>query len=265
MTTYVYIDALFFENFFIDLFLIYAVCAVWGKKFGFLRGIFSAGLGAAYVCAVYTLPWGFMRGTMPKIITLTGMMFIAFKMKSVSDFMKYLFTYMAANFILAGGIYFTLGFVPQGRLTGNSVAVGIFFGILFIAVMGRGIFMLIGNALKKKELTADIILFYNGKTFRLRAFSDTGNSLVDPISRLPVVIISKSKIEDAVTAPSISKIKNFRLIPCRTASGKYDLLYGFKPDKLIYENRETQAVAAISKEDFYDLGYDAVINPLTLV
>jgi hypothetical protein len=38
------------------------------------------------------------------------------------------------------------------------------------------------------------------------------------------------------------------------------MLYGFKPDKLLYNNKEINATIAIS-----EIPYDAIINPLTLI
>lgn len=265
MTTYVYIDVLFLENFLLDFFLLYVTALINSRKCKLLRCAGGAAAGALYVCAAYFIRADLEKSFIMKFAALAVMLFIAFDIRKTSDFFKFLFTYIAANFILAGGIYFAQNLISSERMDGYAGIAGILLGVILIAVMGRGFFMLIKNAVMKKELTKDIILFYNNKTLKLKAFTDTGNSLIDPISRCSVVIVSKSKIKEAVDIKTVSKMKNFRLIPCRTVTGKYDLLYGFKPDKFIYENKEINAVAAISKEDFLSEGFDAIINPLTLV
>ena len=62
--------------------------------------------------------------------------------------------------------------------------------------MGKGFFMLIKHNALKKEFINEALLFYNGKTILLKAYSDTGNFLTDPVSKKSVVIISKSKIKE---------------------------------------------------------------------
>ena len=78
------------------------------------------------------------------------------------------------------------------------------------------------------------------------------------------MVVSKDKLKNLIDENNISDTKNFRLIPCKTVTDKYELLYGFKPDRFLYNNNEINAVVAISKTEF-EGEYDAIINPLTLI
>ena len=259
MTTTVYIDLLFLENFLLDFFILYMTSKINNLKFNIIKGIFGSLIGAFYVCLIYIENSSFLKSFFANFFIIASMIFITFKTKSCKEFSKFLITYISLNFILAGGIYFTINF------TKNRMILAIITGAILLLFMGKGFFMLIKHNALKKEFTNDALLFYNGKTMLLKAYSDTGNFLTDPVSKKSVVIISKSKIKEITQTQNISKLKNLRLIPCRTVSDKFELLYGFKPDKFIYRGKETDAIIAISKEEFLDDGYDAILNPLTLI
>lgn len=259
MATTVYIDLLFLENFFLDYFILYMTAKINNIKFHPLKGIGGSLIGAFYVCLIYIEDFSFLKSIFAHVFIASSMVFTSFKIKSFKEFFKFIITYISLNFILAGGIYFALNF------TNNRVISAIITGVILLIFMGKGFFMLIKHNALKKDLTRDTLLFYNGKVVLLKAYADTGNFLTDPVSKKSVVIISKSKIKEITDTENISKLKNLRLIPCRTVSDKFELLYGFKPDKFIYDGKETDAVIAISKEEFIADGYDAILNPLTLI
>jgi len=259
MTTTVYIDLLFLENFLLDFFILYVTARINNIKFNVLKGVLGSLIGAFYVCLMYVQSFSFFKSVFAHFFIISSILFCVFKIRTVKDFLKFLFTYIAVSFILAGGIYFSVSF------TGNRMILAIITGVILLLFMGKGFFMLIKHIALKKEFTKDSLLFYNDKTILLKAYPDTGNFLVDPVSKKSVVIISKNKVKEFADISSVSQIKNLRLIPCRTVSDKFELLYGFKPDKFIYDGKETDAVIAISKEDFTQDGYDAILNPLTLI
>ena len=80
-------------------------------------------------------------------------------------------------------------------------------------------------------------LSYGGKTLRLTALRDTGNTLTDPISGSPVLIVgseiagqlaglTKSQLRNPVE--SIAAIPGLRLIPYRTVGNGGALLLGMR-------------------------------------
>lgn len=258
MTTTIYLDLLFFENFFLDFFILYATSRVTNKPFKIARGALGSLIGALYVCfsAIFGLRFIKIIAFFP-IIALV--LFATFKISGVSEFFKLFFSFISLCFVLAGGIRFS------SELSGKTSFFSIFWGILILMLTGKEIFMLIKKSILKKEFTKEALLFYNDKVISLKAFEDTGNFLVDPISKRSVVVISKDKLKKLTDISDIAKIKNIRLIPCRTVANKFELLYGFKPDRFIYDGKETNAVVAASKESFESKDYDAILNPLTLV
>ncbi len=268
MTTTVYIDILFLENFLIDFLVLYMTAFVMCIKPSFLKMTLSSVVGSFYMCSLYLSDFLFYQNTIFKITVFCAMIFLAFPIKSLRAFFKYMMTFLFINLSLGGCIYF-FGSVFGGKVKNGvfylktglmSLLFGagalIFTGRFFIVLFKKNILL----SKNKKELT----VFYRNKKMKLSALLDTGNTLIDPISRKSVVVVSPKKIKKLICEEKISAIKNFRLIPCRTVTDKYELLYGFKPDRFIYKDKEIDAVVAISKCDF-DGDYDAVINPLTLI
>ena len=86
-------------------------------------------------------------------------------------------------------------------------------------------------------------VFFNGKSAVLKCFTDTGNSLCDPISGTPAAVASPESVEKilpeemlaAMMKEDLSTGYKFRLIPCKTISGSV-LVPAFRPDKLVLKN-----------------------------
>ena len=94
---------------------------------------------------------------------------------------------------------------------------------------------------------------------------DTGNTLRDPISDMPVLVINegvlKGLFSPSVTQNNLCEFVNpedFRIIPYKTISDS-GITYGFIPDKLLYENKEIKnTIVAVAPSP---ISSDALISP----
>jgi stage II sporulation protein GA (sporulation sigma-E factor processing peptidase) len=193
------------------------------------------------------------------------MIFTTFSFKKFLDFAKTLFVYYILNFILAGGINFSNSIWNTSVLTNGSVYFKttiwtMLIGISIVFLLGGSFFKIVKSSILSKEQNKELILYHGKNKITLNAFVDTGNSLVDPLSRTSVVIVSKERLSGIIDYNNLEGIKNFRIIPCQTVADTPNTLYGFKPDKLTYNDKEINATIAIS-----EIPYDAIINPLTLI
>ena len=269
MVTTVYIDVLFFENFILDFFILYITAFIMGYRMKILRAAAASFIGAFYMCSIYLSEFIFIENVMLKAIVMTAMIFITFKVRSFVALIKYIMTFLFVNICLGGCIYFF-----ASAFSGFSIKNGVYYvetplfailcGIMMLFISGRFFIVLFKKNISDKKMKKELILIYKNKKMKLNTLLDTGNSLIDPISHNSVLVVSKIKLKELVDENNISSIKNFRLIPCRTVTDRYELLYGFKPDKFFYKDKEINAIVAISKSEF-EGDYDAVINPLTLV
>ena len=269
MITAIYIDVLFFSNLIINFILLYAAGFCVNRKSVFFRNLTAAAVGAVYLCVMFFSKYTIIESFGFKLIISVAMVFISFNFKKANEFFKTLGVYYILNFVLAGGIFFANSILnicvqTNGAVYFKTTFFSMAVGIMIVVVFGGGFFYIVKKSILSKEIEKELILYYCDNEIRLKAFVDTGNSLIDPLSRASVVVVSKSKLSHIIDNTPIEKIKNFRIIPCNTITDKCGTLYGFKPDKLIYHEKELNAVVAMS-ETLIDSDYDAIINPLTLI
>ncbi len=268
MTKTVYIDVLFFENFILDFLCLYMTAFVMASKLYIKKAVLSSAVGSFYMCSLCIFDFYFLKSAIIKGFVICFMIFIAFGIKKLKILFKYTAVFVFINLSLGGCIYFFCtifdGSMENGVFYIQPGVVSLILGGVALFMTGRFFVMLFKKNISfdgnKKELT----LFYRNKKMKLNTLLDTGNTLVDPITGKSVVVVSPKKIKKLVSEEKISSIKNFRLIPCRTVTDKYEVLYGFKPDKFLYNDKELDVVVAIAKCEFEN-DCDAVINPVSLV
>ena len=120
--------------------------------------------------------------------------------------------------------------------------------------------------------TYELTVFLDENSVSCRAFLDTGNTLREPFSGDPVVLLSGAyaaklgvpSVPDAAQSAALT----FRLIPCRSAAGQ-GVLAAFRPTKLTVRAadgiRETADVfVALTDSPIKDGDFGALL-PLSLV
>ena len=121
---------------------------------------------------------------------------------------------------------------------------------------------------RRQKLLHHTKIEYGGKSFCLKALLDSGNALIDPVSRSPVSIISLSvflQMFPDISADNIMLhelehcIKNGRYINCQTVNGKSQLFI-FPPDKMQINGMTVESLLGVSTQDFGHQKYDAILN-----
>jgi stage II sporulation protein GA (sporulation sigma-E factor processing peptidase) len=115
----------------------------------------------------------------------------------------------------------------------------------------------------------EIKVRYKDSDVLLRGFADSGNTVVDYFSGLPVIICGKEKWENILPSKIfedenfLDHIGHFRLLPFNTV-GDSGIMPIFKPDEIIIAGKNISAMIGIAKSDFKEKGLDAVFNPKIL-
>lgn len=286
-----YIDVLFIENLIMNYILIY-MTSFFGKiKVKHMRLFISSVIGAIYAVLSCISNWGVYQLTISKLILSAVMVLIAFSPKKVLDFFKYMLIFYLITFVLGGSIFGLMYFLNYTSVSINGVVYMDDFPIKIFMIATVSIFIaiklgfyLFANKIRLKERLFKIKIDVLDKSVETTALLDTGNLAVDPLTKMPVVIIEKSELkyflsEDIVELFDEENLDDFynkvfelnaewrtrlRIIPFSSLGSESSMMIGFKPDKLyIYErNIQTEKViiAVCDKKLSRDDTYNALIG-----
>lgn len=285
----VYIDILFVINLVINYFILLAVTNILHRKDKRLRLLLGACLGAIYSLFIFFPDLSFLYNSVFKFIFSVTIVVVAYKFSSVIHLVKLVIAFYIVS-VLFGGIIFALWLFlsPPGMLMRNGV---VYIDISPVVLIGASagcyiIITLFSRFLHKNtgiESIYEVEVFLDNVCVKITALLDTGNSLTESISGLPVIIAEYEKIEKLIPRslrhsfkrglienPEIIILENwqkrFRLIPFGSVGNSNGILLAFKPDNLIAKSEghtiETSNVliAVSNKRLITDGRYNMLLN-----
>lgn len=140
---------------------------------------------------------------------------------------------------------------------GNSGAEMPFAAVVFLCLPIVYIIVRMTSALRHKK-SVECTLSVLGKTTSFSALCDSGNLATEPISSLPVVIVSETACQLPCIGSGQDTTIKWRAVPIKTIGGER-LLFGFIPDELRVSGKTVSAVVAVDKENESFGGYAAVV------
>ncbi len=259
-TVTIYADVLFFYNFALNFLLLFLVSFASDRKFFVGRSILASGVGSLYACVLALETFPQLEHFVFWLFVSFFMIFTAFRVHKFREFVKLLVLYYLMNFMLAGGIRFSANFGAEHP--GYISLVAVCWGVALLVLLGQ---IYVTSLKRKCVCSAKIVtVTHNGKTLTLRAFPDTGNTLIEPLEQSSVIIVKQNLLQDFVDQREPETLKHFRLIPCSTVTDQNAVLWGFKPDAVMCEEKPLRAVLAASDSiEFQE--YDAIFNPIILI
>lgn len=131
------------------------------------------------------------------------------------------------------------------------------------------------TSVRKEKDVYDVVLFHGGREVHTKGLLDTGNSLYDPISKEPVVILQKSVGEQLLSGAEPKDQKGYRIIPYQSIGTKKGILEAFWVERLVAFVKEdskdkeeiirTQVLCAVYEENYSTNGeYEVILHPLLL-
>jgi len=256
----IYADVVFLINWIMN-FLIFRITAMIVKRRPKVwRIVLGSGASALLFCLLIFIPGinQYYNIFSALIVLLTGVL-ITFGFICLKELGKVVvFAHISA--FAVGGIGSAIFFsTNMGNLIGNVVGFTInyfSFRVLIAAacisyIIIKFILMAINKVIIKKQAIYNIKIISGERSAEISALVDTGNSLIDPVSKSPVIIaefeyvyeflpkkmqaLYTSRQEDDLSL-IISAIsgeefeKNIRMIPFRSLGTENGILIGFKPD-----------------------------------
>lgn len=256
----IYIDVLLLENLVIN-YLILSVTAKFSRlKVSSLRLFAGAIVGALYVIFIILQPGkNIYYTTFAKILLSVFIIAITFSPRKVLPFIKTLVIFYISTFIFAGAALAFLFFNQQGGFVKNGIVYVfgqskwslVFFSVVTVGIIIKIFMEVIQSRITKERLLIPVKIAFDNRMIDLSALLDTGNSLRDPLSNIPVMVVEfkalksilpieiqrifENSLEDDLNSvtQTISTSKwfsRFRLIPFSSLGKENGMLIGFRPD-----------------------------------
>lgn len=288
----IYADSLFLINFIMVYFIFWTVNKFIKNKVkikSLLLGAFLASL--FYLIIVIFIPFKKYLSFFIISATILFSIFIAFKPKSLKDFLKIFLLVNLVSFAFGGACIAIFYYTNFANILGgmvNFTLKNLSLKLLLICIgLSYIIIKLSLNWYKriffKGQSFYEIILYKNKENIKLNALLDTGNCLKEPISKKPVLITEFFAIENILTEPlkkifknneenDLEKLlalgyeNNIRFIPFKSIGEKNGLMIGIKIDKLEIKSEKPilikDAIIGISNIKISENGlYNALLNP----
>ncbi len=264
-----YADILFLINFSMDTVALYITGRIINRPTKAKRIAISALIGAlaatlltVFISEKYTI-------TEPVISLILSAVMIKFSFGgkiTKAEMLRHSLILWGVGALL-GGIM-TLIVTFSGRFlkhTDNSSSVGFTEIFLLTLAVSCALVRLISSRRGKKSVEISFTL--DGMEYILEVLCDTGSSLTEPLTSLPVIIVSSSYVKELALrlrkAQSGEDTVKLRAIPMKSAAGER-LLFGFVPDKLEISGKAAAGVIAIDEENYSYSGFGGVL-PSVLV
>jgi sigma-E processing peptidase SpoIIGA len=189
MAVTVYVEIVVLNNLIIDLLLAITTIFSRRRKLRKIRIFASSIIGAVASIAYLFMPA--VIQTVIKIFLAPLITLIFDKYSSVKDYLTSLALFMIFTFVLGGTVY------GLCSLTGIDLRSYAVLGVLVgsILILESVIWLVIVKKPSQAKSFFDVAVTYHGKVLWLKGFYDSGNSLIDDLTGLPVILLTNSAIK----------------------------------------------------------------------
>ncbi|MDF2556240.1 MAG: spoIIGA [Bacillales bacterium] len=285
-----YIDVIWLLNLCFDTLLLIWTAAILKRKFHYWRA-FAGGLFGSATVWLYITPFSYVIDIIPVKISISIVMIMIFLgIRQFKTVMTNLITFYLVTFLSGGLLYglhnlFSINTstvfenttstinLYGDPLSWSFVLVSFPFTFILLKYFSGNIRVIKFNQHHHAKASCQI----NDIQLELAGLIDTGNQLRDPISRLPVVIVSFEKmgqvlpdqIKDLVDREDVFNLnldekwqQKVRVVPYKVVGKSQNLLIAFKPDRFIIQDQEKDCLISFTREKLFgheDL--NAIIHP----
>lgn len=256
MTRVIYVDILFTVNLYIGYCLLIVTGTVCRARInrlrilacGALQGLYSLVILLPVLPAYINIP---AKSAACAVFTLA-----AFRVRSKKQFFRLYFTFLAVSFCFAGVMLFLCILSGSERMSYKNTAVYFSVDLKVLVVstvvcyaLSRVIYEIVKRRAPRETLYT-LTVRCSGKELTCDAILDTGNSLRDGFSHLPVVVFDVKKIApllpegfDINDGNTYRLLNGLRLIPYGTVNG-CSVMPAFRPDGLTVKSLTGKTLTA---------------------
>ena len=255
----VYIDLVILLNFLIDLILIFSVALILRRQTNLIKIIKGGVIGSLSIISLLLNINSFVLVLLKVFIALI-MVIVVFGYKDIKYTIKNLFYLYTSSIVLGGFLYMLeleLCYTNKGMLFYHN---GLKLNFVVLLILSPIIIYFYVR--QARELKENYSKYYNidvylkdGSVIELTSFLDTGNKLVDPYFKRPIILVNKNKIEFNY------KNNNILMVPYDSLNN-HGLLKCIVPDKIYIDKVGVKKnfLIGISEEEIKIDGIDCILN-----
>lgn len=249
-----YIDLILLENIIMNYIIILATGMICRVEIKHIKILLSSIFGAIYAILAYVVELNIYTSQVTKVLISICIVYIAFNSINIKVLLKQLLIFYLTSFCFGGAAYYLLHNINPNLIKSvNGVLIGTY--PIEIAILGGilGFFIInisfkvIKSKLTRKDIFYDVEIFYKEKSSSIKVILDTGNLLMDPITKVPVLIVESDKIKKIVPEEILSNLQNViynnsfeeideeikarcSIIPFSSIGKNNGIIIGFRPD-----------------------------------
>ena len=277
----VYIDELFILNAVINFILLFVTKRIIRSNSSNPRLFLGSVIGAIYAIFMFLPSAKFIYSFVGKLIFSLVLVAITYDVKKFKKYIRAVGVFYLVSFVFGGSAYAILSFTSGNEkmhMTLKILVTSTVIAYIFITFLTSYYKRL---AIRESKFTS-LSVFMDNKSACINCLIDTGNSLYEPLSDLPVIVVEFESIccllpnelcdvfRQRLPLESIYEklykcdFKNrLRLIPFHSLGSKNGMIIGFKPDKVTVNNESVGGtiIGIYAERLSSDNSYSALINP----
>ncbi len=267
VTQVVYADILFIINTYVTYALLRSTGFVARCGVSRARAALCSLLGGAFSFVALFENVSVFTVTLSRFFLAAVLIFAAYYPFEKKRFLRLVISFFLVNFVYAGLMFaLWLLFAPRSMLFCAGI---VYFDIdaitLVIYTAACYGIVALGNSLLKMKVPSgklyDVSITYAEKVYTCRALLDTGNSLFEPFSSLPVMVCERSVFGEGFEIPD----EKLRLVPCSSLSAE-SVLRAFKPECVTIkgvggEFKAGEMYVALSEKRIRNSEFGALLHP----
>lgn len=204
-----YLDIYFIINYLFDFIALFSVNNILKRKIKIYRLLIGSLIGSLSLLTLF-IRFNKIELLLLKLILSIFIIIITFNYKDIKYFFNNLYYFYIIEIILGGFIY-----LIKNNYNSNLILI-LLFTFIFIYLFIKKIIDLKNNYNKYLNIKFDI----NNKTYTFNAFLDTGNKLIDPIFKYPIILINNNELEGNILVP-YKTINNESILKCLKGDNLY--------------------------------------------
>lgn len=233
----VYLDIIFIVNLLYDFLILASVSILLKRNADFKHILFGCFIGISTMCTLF-LELEKIILIMLKFITSLVMVVVTFGPKKIIEntFYFYIIT------IIIGGF--------QYLITGNEYEVNIILmGILSPIIIA--LYIKSQRDYKNKiNKIYDVIIIDNDNAYKLTGYMDTGNTLKDPITKYPVILVSNER--------QFSSDKIY-YVPYKVVNSE-SIMKCLKVDKVLIDGKIVDVLVGLVDKSIFSRNVEVILN-----